>query len=130
MIEIWSSQLLPIQVLSIAVVSIRSSTMIRYELLAQRPIPPTLLMLPRNTTRTAQYLPKKSAQMLRSTFCRTICSPASGVESSAYPAEAATISCLLAFVNAERAAENTRVKTMTTAMVSGLVAMVPWTENL
>ena len=52
------------------------------------------------------------------------------IESGTYAAEAATISCLLAFVNAERAAENTSVKTRTTPMVSELVVMVPSTENL
>lgn len=63
-------------------------------------------------------------------FCHIVCSLKSMIESGTYAAEAATISCLLAFVNAERAAENTRVKTRTTRMPSELVAMVPSTENL
>ena len=47
-----------------------------------------------------------------------------------YPADAATISCRLAFVKADSAAENINVKTRSTLIVSGNVALVPAAENL
>ena len=42
---------------------------------------------------------------------------------------AATISCLLAFVKAERSAEKTSVKSNISTIVSGFLEIVPWTEN-
>lgn len=112
---------------------VRFITTVRSEASTQRPTLPTLLMLPRKTTSTAQYLQKKASAGVQSEAPPDNAAVGFAVwrqRSSTYPAEAATISCLLAFVNAERAAENTRVKTRTTQMVSGLVAMVPSTENL
>lgn len=47
----------------------------------------------------------------------------------AYPADAAKISCLLALVKSEIAAENRSVKTIIKRMVIGLVAMVPATAS-
>ena len=91
---------------------------------------------PKNTTKTAQYLPSKTPHQQHVRNPSPNHQPTNSKKEQTnertkqtHPALAATISCLLALVNADIAALKTSVNTNTTPIVSELVAMTPSTEK-
>ena len=78
-----------------------------------------MFMLPRKTTKIAQYLSRGSQYFL-----------VEQREQTTYAADAATISCRLAFVKADNKAEKTMVERKIRTITSGVFDMVPAIENL